>query len=223
MYIKEGYVSPKYKLSDCFDLFMTLTPDSDKKSWSKAIEIFRDRIEGRFLNTVNTLLETCKDDPSIANGFAIMALNCLLIETLQQFYEGVSDSKNRSQQSFVKFLTQSPFFNGKHKKYGADFVGFDRRTARIFYSDVRCGILHQAETKSNVMLSYYGPYLVDEVTNLDWIMFDIKRFTEALNYEYQKYISRISDDKQTAIRTAFCKKWEFILEETDKIRGMHII
>lgn len=47
--------------------------------WQTAINIFEDRIRSRFLNIIN------QAQPSLVSGFAVMALDCLLIETLQQF------------------------------------------------------------------------------------------------------------------------------------------
>jgi hypothetical protein len=220
MYVDDIFISPKYVLdSDCIDLFIKLTNKSNKESWDKAIDIFEDRIKGRFLNIVNSLLDESKQDRSLTNGFSIMALNCLLVETLQQFYLGLEDTRRNSKNSFVNFLTQSPYFNGTHRKYSKMFgKSFTGKSAELFYTDVRCGILHQAETKNNVMLTYYGTYLVDDGTNPGWLMFDVGWFTKALNLEFDRYVTRLKDNQQEDIRNNFCIKWRFIIDRAIEVK-----
>ena len=60
----------------------------DSPGWKTAIDIFEDRVEGRFLKQIEILAG--KNDGKIRefSGFAIIALDCLLIETLRQFYRG---------------------------------------------------------------------------------------------------------------------------------------
>lgn len=56
------------------------------KKWETAINIFEDRIlwNGRYFKSIDILLDN--NDLDIT-GFAIMAINCLLVETLYQFKE----------------------------------------------------------------------------------------------------------------------------------------
>lgn len=68
------------------------------------------------------------------NGFTIMAVSCLLIETLESFYQGWPDSNNKSQLAFCNFFDRNQGF------------GSFRGQAQSFYKNVRCGILHQGET-----------------------------------------------------------------------------
>jgi hypothetical protein len=99
------------------------------KSWEKAIEIF----EGRFLKMVELIMDV------EFSGFAALALDCLLIETLQQFIEGVDETpRGKGKQYFQRFLIAAPF-DGR----------FDMASAGIFYEQFRCGILHQAEIKGS--------------------------------------------------------------------------
>lgn len=72
--------------------------------------------------------------PEGKNGFAIMALCCLLIETLESFYRGWAKSPNSG-------LAFCSFFD-RHVGLLPGFKGH----AQSFYVNVRCGILHQGET-----------------------------------------------------------------------------
>jgi hypothetical protein len=64
----------------------------------------------------------------------MMAISCLMIEALEAFFEGWENTRGKSELAFCRFFAQND--------------GFDvfRRLSRAFYENVRCGILHQAET-----------------------------------------------------------------------------
>ena len=70
-------ISPNYTCEDWQKL-----PFPAEEAWHKAVDIFKDRYRGRFLEPISRI------EGYTYAGFAIMALDCLLIETLQQFYEG---------------------------------------------------------------------------------------------------------------------------------------
>ena len=59
------------------------------------MDILNDRIQEKYLRQINEL----SSDIS-AKGFAIMALNCLLIEILLQFKEGVKETVGRNCKSY---------------------------------------------------------------------------------------------------------------------------
>src|SRR5229473_2448176 len=106
---------------------------SIEKDWQIAIDIFEDRIRSRFLDVVESF------QSMQFSGFAVIAIDCLLIETLQQFYEGKAETPQRKvEQYFVNFLTQTSF---------GEF--FDDDKAKKFYLQIRNGILHQAEVKES--------------------------------------------------------------------------
>lgn len=104
-----------------------------EEGWQRAIDIFEDRIRSRYLDVVAEI----ENMPN--SGFAVMALDCLLIETLQQTREGVAETpRGMGEKYFVDFLTNTAF----------QFC-FDEDKAKKFYTFIRCGILHQAEIKDS--------------------------------------------------------------------------
>jgi hypothetical protein len=115
-------ISPKYPATDWEKLDRNEATD-----WPKAVRIVRDRLHGRFLHFADKCL---KDDYS---GFVVLAIDCLLAETLQQFIDGVTNGNGRSQELSKKFL--------KGARFQPYFDTDGRRLA--FYSDIRCGLLHQ--------------------------------------------------------------------------------
>jgi hypothetical protein len=109
---------------------------ADYKAWRaegeggkrKVAEFFRERVRERYIEPVLVL------DSDQKNGFSIMALSCLMIETYETFRQGWPSSDNKSALAFCRYFDREDLFR--------DFRGH----AQQFYKNVRCGILHQGET-----------------------------------------------------------------------------
>ncbi len=89
---------------------------------------------------------------NIRHGFTSMAVACLMVEALESFQQGWVDTRDRSKDAF-RF-----FFNAHNQ-----FSPFRSRAERFYY-DVRCGILHQAETRGGWKIRRKGPLLDGERT-----------------------------------------------------------
>jgi hypothetical protein len=107
-------ISPNYNKDSYLNLKLSLK--SRKDEWNTAISIIRDRIDGRYFNQIQLL-----SDDINANGFTIMALNCLLIETLYQFKEGKDKTPTRNKDVYSDFLVQE-FPSVFNKKYCGIFL-----------------------------------------------------------------------------------------------------
>ena len=89
----------------------------------------------------------------------------------------------------------------------------DTDFADLFYKDIRCGILHSAQTKKYSMLSCdceaalsYIDYGTDHVG----IRVGVNKLSDALeNYFYNDYLIRLRD-WDDATRNAFINKMNFI-------------
>ena len=93
------FISPHYTSYDWKKLTF-----STEDEWQRGINIFEDRIRGRFLKPISYI------EGYTYAGFAVLALDCLLIETLQQFREGVEETPRRkSCEFFISCLTQTSF------------------------------------------------------------------------------------------------------------------
>lgn len=109
---------------------------ADYKAWrgegeggkDKVAEFFRERMRERYIEPLLAL------DSDEKNGFSIMAVSCLMIETYETFQQGWPSSDNKSALAFCRFFDREDLFR--------DFRGH----AQQFYKNVRCGILHQGET-----------------------------------------------------------------------------
>jgi hypothetical protein len=144
----------------------------DKQDWSRMILIFKDRNNYRYLAAAKSMLVSDEKYVSPRLGFAIVALDCLLIETLNQFYRDKKESINkRGKYKYVKTSKNyrssidqlsndgwyyATFFTEVSHYFQPCFVK-NPKSAVIFYEDIRCGILHSTETgrKSLIRVKYY--------------------------------------------------------------------
>lgn len=110
--------------------------------WAKKPDFIRYRLFERYIDPVRAL-DSHPDTKAKKNGFYVMAVSCLLIETLVAFWRGweTTEPYHDSSGRFVK------------GKSGKAFSLFFRTQPRFrvfrssrFYKHVRCGILHQGET-----------------------------------------------------------------------------
>ena len=61
--------------------------------WDSMYMIFKNRLEFRYFDAIQGLIGVDVSQPTRRFGFSIMALDCLLIETLAQFYLGIKTSE----------------------------------------------------------------------------------------------------------------------------------
>jgi len=89
------------------------------------IKFFEERIKERYIQPF--------DGNNNKNGFIMMASACLMIESLESFWQGWKKSPN-SALAFCQFFSRNPRFDAI------------RGLTQEFYKNVRCGIMHQGET-----------------------------------------------------------------------------
>ena len=134
-----------------------------------AVGMMRERIQSRFIGPIEKILSS---DAQSGEGFAVMAVMCILVEFLEALRSGkiyrsplsqnymekraeqlgvspVVYSQHRqpneyrnSKDLFVRFLRKDPHFA----------PWFDRDLADSFYTGIRCGLLHEASTKDGWLI-----------------------------------------------------------------------
>ena len=188
-------ISPKYRVSDWREAMQ-----SDE--WALMVAIFKDRLNGRFLEPIELIAR----DETIGEfaGFSIMALDCLLVETLNQFYQGCDETPDNHQSQFWKFFRASEYFK----------PNFTRRLSDIFYSHVRCGLLHQAQTKKGTLIRMDQDRMVEPALGglVNGIIVDRIRFHDALKQETSSYILKLETGgaNNAQLRKNFIKKMQYI-------------
>lgn len=122
---------------------------SDKNRQAIA-EFLYQRLYTRYLKPFEFENEEYREN--YKNGFSIMANCCLLIETLESFKNGWGNTYRKSNIAFKKFFDSESNFK--------DFQGISNE----FYTNVRCGILHQGETTLGYKINRNGTTLYDSNT-----------------------------------------------------------
>lgn len=110
-----------------------------------------------------------------------MAIDCMVIETLQSFRDGLTDTKNKSKEMFEKFLTGREGFRGH----------FDKTQADTFFYDFRYGILHQAEIMGPSLLRSVGLLTGEKTDGTPYI--NRTKVQEILKDEVKLYSDELRD------------------------------
>lgn len=123
--------------------------------WEKAINLFQARLNRKFFNPLEELIKQKKQK---GEGFTIVTTQCALIESLASFRTGQIYNHrknnaspkyeyNRSRDMFVNFLHEDEIFKDNFWVMEDGVKGIDQPfSASDFYSDVRCGLMHEART-----------------------------------------------------------------------------
>jgi len=189
-------IAPGFKDSD----WKRLTFKSER-DWIRAVAALRRRLEERFVKPARSLLRFRR------SGFAVLALDSLLVETLQQFREGVPETPYMirngrrvlaSEEYFKAFLT-SPYFG----------PGFDDQMATLFYRTVRCGILHQAEVKESSLVRRDRP-LVSLSADKKGVVVNPVLFHNRVEAGVRKYLADLRKRTERDLRGRFRDKMNHI-------------
>src|SRR3972149_10288935 len=148
-----------FTIADYLELRPRLDPDiPETDEWERVLAAFRTRIEERFLEAIPDLArhDNLPDaERPIVAGFAILTLDCLIIDALQSFREGrISTGDKTTASSFRNFLRRQRFSSSLSKS-----------DCYLFYRDVRNGLLHNGETRGNWKIRFgLGTMLVKDLT-----------------------------------------------------------
>ena len=192
---------------------MQIAPGTDAADWKKlnldnlddwqtAVSIFERRIRGRFTAPIEFLIADDESLPATERrwGFAVLALDCLLAETLQAFRRGLTDTRGRSKELCVQFLTErtafKPFFTSPD-------------IATRFYYEFRCGLAHNAQVFGDGLVWSIGPLLAMRGAQ---ITVNRTAFHQAFVMELEEYLSALRIGVDEELRTNFRTKMDFIAQ-----------
>ncbi len=202
------HISPKY--SRRYYIKLGLNMDSPPDVWKDAVEVLRDRFYGRYFEPISQLIEGTRE-----NDFAAMSIICLLIDTFMQFRLGIPRSENNeSKDNYVDFLEAS--------------FGLSPGLAERFYYDIRCGILHSAETKNGSFLDpdHYKnakairSFRIGENNNIKTILIvNVPSLYKSLVEYFNMYCNELMDCNNIECRSNFIRKMDNIAMKFDELNG----
>lgn len=172
--------------------------ENSEDDWQKAIDVFKQRLFARYVDPVDVLIEAEKEvtPKNKRFGFTTLAIDLLLMETLQAFKEGLPDTNGQSTRVFKNFLKESP-------RFSPYFTTEPERHA--FYTQFRCGILHQAEVQSSALVWSVGD-LYDRTSTPETVN---RMFVHrALKEDLEDYIKLLRNPSSLDERTAFKNKMD---------------
>lgn len=183
-----------------------LRKSSTPELWRQTIQQYLDgRLHPRYLQPIGEMEKLNKFQ---GEGFSVVTIQCALIEFLAALREGVKYKREKpdpnnheysgSKRLFVKFLGTVPPFS---TSIGAEAEGF--------YDDVRCGLLHEGQTKNRWLIKKRdGKCLATVISagpqkTLYW---------SALQCEIMGYLSgyRIALENDAGLQAAFLRKYDHL-------------
>lgn len=159
----------------------------------RALEIAKDKAQIAALITKRFreryLAPTLSQHNVVKHGFASIAIGCLMVEALESFRQGWPDTKYKSKAAFCSFFDAH-----------AEFAAF-RGHAERFWKDVRCGILHQAETRGGWMIQRDGPLFdsKDHIVNAT-------KFLRSLDTVLKRYCADLKQEDWDSDLWENCRK-----------------
>jgi hypothetical protein len=167
---------------------------SEETDWALAVAMFHDRIHSRYIDHIDALLSRK------VSGFVVLSLDCVLVETLQQFREGTRNTPYRMGKAyFVNFLTGTVF--SQH---------FTATCAKRFYEEIRCGLLHQSEAEGSSRIKRGARPLVELTADEKSVIVNVPLFHGMLKEVIASYEKELRKPESADARRAFRKKMNFI-------------
>lgn len=184
----------------------------DDNNWHTMYLIFRDRLNYRYFSAIQGLIDADARQPTRRFGFSIMALDCLLIETLAQFYLGLKTSDDARCENHHK-LSNSDFYVNflRWNSFKLRTIFDTERKAKLFYKTIRCGILHQGETTGGSKIVTQGKDIILETANSDGLVVNRDLFHRFLvDEEYKTYCDCLMADNLPEYRKNMIRKMCYI-------------
>jgi hypothetical protein len=165
---------PPVKVSDLESWLVEPISEQNKKN---LIDCIHHRLNDRYIVPLESISKSNK------SGFLIMAAVCLLIETLQQFHNGQDETRGKHEEAFEKFFeNDKEFFPNCAEHY------------ILFYRKIRCGILHQAESKGGFRILRRGLLFDAEAKTIN-----ADTFLEAVKCSLKKYVDSLGTSNRNEI------------------------
>ncbi|WP_037546476.1 hypothetical protein [Stappia stellulata] len=176
--------------------------NSTSSDWTKAIAILDTRIRRRFIEPAQLLIDAENGKGRGINGFAVLAIDFLLIETIQGFREGLTNHNRKSKALFKAFWTNWQVF----KDCVPQGANADDLAVSV-YEQGRCALHHTGST-DRVIVRKSGKMFVFH--NDGRIVINRTLLHKQLVTAFDVYIAALKDPANTDMREKFKQKMDHI-------------
>ncbi len=176
--------------------------------WKPLIDFFWDRYNKRYFNQIECLQYNSDFELRNNCGFLIATIDCILIETLEQYYSGKDETKKgETDKAFLSFFQRSEAFEEIVK---------DKEDAGKFAGLIRSGLLHQSKAKQASIINKKSLTPI-----LDWIDKDDKnkgfqlnrdKFHKSVLDEYRNLVEKLKKAENSELRERFKSKLLTLIE-----------
>ncbi|NYT32120.1 hypothetical protein [Rhizobium sp. WYCCWR 11128] len=176
--------------------------NSSPADWATAISILGARIRCRFIEPAQLLIESENGKERGTNGFAVLAIDFLLIETIQGFRRGLLNHNGQSKALFKAFLTNWPAFtacvpDGKDAEDLAVSV----------FEQGRCALHHTGSTDRIVVRKSGKMFIFHDDGRIE---INRSRLHRELTKAFDDYLASLKDPANTDLRKKFRQKMAHI-------------
>jgi hypothetical protein len=184
------------------------TSGFDESSWNPIIKLFWDRYNKRYFDQIEILQKHSNNNIRNNCGFLIATVDCILIETLDQFYTGTDETKGtKNHDPFLSFFKRSDDFKNVIK---------EEADAGKFAGLIRSGLMHQSKTKKASIINKKSstPILewIDEKDKNKGFKLNRDKFHACVLSEFQILIESLKLPKNEELRKNFKDKILTIIE-----------
>jgi hypothetical protein len=103
--------------------------------------------------------------------------------------DGVTNGYGQSEKMVKRFL--------EGKRFQPDF---DEDARKSYFTDIRCGLLHQAEAKGMWLIRRNQPALLQKVAGGQGYIIDVKRFHAGVRRSLNDYMALITEPASSSLR-----------------------
>lgn len=176
------------------------------------IDVFEDQMNNWLLAHAHSLASP--DYPRNQHtGFAILTLVGSYFETIASFMQGQS-SKNKAGEFFsIGFRNVFPEFESQVVAKGVTDVAAElRRVADAYYTEIRCGLFHEAMVRAGTVIvkgANHTIQVVEDFTTKNLrLEVDPFHLLNRVQSHFTSYITKLRNTDEVQTRTNFEKEWD---------------
>lgn len=202
-------IAPSYGAKDWKGLALD-DQDSTSADWATAISILDGRIRSRFIDPAQLLIDSENGKGRGTNGFAVLAIDFLLIETIQGFFEGLISHKRKSAKLFNGFLSTWPAFIAcvPQVQDANEQAKITEKLANRVFEQGRCALHHTGSTDRIIVRKSGDRMFVFH----DDGRIEINRslLHQELTKAFDDYLDALRDPAKAVLRKKFRQKMDHI-------------